>query len=415
MADREAVVITIDGKATPAEEGPAKPTGVEAAGAPSAEATAAPADEPATLAKDAVATPFDFGEHERAAVSAYLNVYDFNKSLASVVGRVVEECLSKRTIKVHSVQHRAKDPKSFGSKSSIPSDSDPNVPKYPKPLEQITDLAAVRIITYFPETIDAINDLISHEFEVVERYNKGEELIEDERFGYQSVHYLIRLRHERTQLAEYENFAGSTVEIQVRTILQHAWAEIEHDIQYKSSTAIPVQIRRRFMALAGLLEIADREFQTIQNEDRRLTDEARAMVRRGELRGVEITPDALKSFLDKRLGPDDRIADWSYDWTARALKQLGFSNLKQVETAIERYNDDLLSNLVSGRRQGQTTRFELMLLAALGERFIERHPSKSDSSFANWRHRYLAMFRNRGIWTDTYDPLAAQPTPQVER
>jgi len=55
----------------------------------------------------------------------------------------------------------------------------------------------------------------------------------------------------------------------VRTVLQHAWAEMEHDIQYKSPNAIPTLIKRRFIALAGLLEIADREFQTLQDENER--------------------------------------------------------------------------------------------------------------------------------------------------
>jgi len=396
MVDNNAVT-TNDGAAIPAEEHPAV-LAVGATGTPAEEVPAAPADD---------RTPFDFGEHERVAVSAYLNVYDFNKSLDGVVGRVLEECLSRRDIKVHSVQHRAKDPKSFGRKAAIPADNDPNTPKYPEPLVQITDVAGVRIITYFPETIVAINDLISHEFEVVEQHNTGKELFEEERFGYQSVHYLVQLKQARTQLAEYEHFTGSVVEVQVRTILQHAWAEIEHDIQYKSATAIPAEIRRRFMSVAGLLEIADREFQTIQNEDLRLKDEARAMVRRGDLGGVEITPDALKSFLDKRLGPDDRIAEWSYEWTARALTQLGFSNLKQVETAIAKYDDDMLSQVAAGRRQGQTTRFELMLLAALGDHFIARHPLRGDFVFIRYRRLYLEWFRKRGIWTDTYDPLGS--------
>ena len=88
----------------------------------------------------------------------------------------------------------------------------------------------------------------------------------------------------------------------MRTILQHAWAEIEHDIQYKSSHAIPTEIRRRFMALAGMFEIADREFQAIQTADQELEGQATQSVQRGELGGVEITPNSLKLFLDKKLG-----------------------------------------------------------------------------------------------------------------
>jgi ppGpp synthetase/RelA/SpoT-type nucleotidyltranferase len=97
----------------------------------------------------------------------------------------------------------------------------------------------------------------------MEKSDKAQALLEDEKFGYASIHYLVRLKVNRTDLSEYSRFKGLVAEIQVRTILQHAWAEIEHDIQYKS--AIPSSIRRRFMSLAGMLEIGDREFQAIQS------------------------------------------------------------------------------------------------------------------------------------------------------
>jgi putative GTP pyrophosphokinase len=247
------------------------------------------------------------------------------------------------------------------------------------------------------------------EFEVVERSDKGRELIEEERFGYQSVHYLVRIKSNRARLAEYERFGRAITEVQVRTILQHAWAEIEHDIQYKSTTAIPVEIRRRFMLVAGMLEIADREFQAIQDEDRRMADRASDEVRRGDLSGVEITPNALKVFLDEKMGPDDRISDWTYDWTTRLLKRLGFRDLKQVETAIAPYDDYRINLIAFGNRQGQVTRFESMLLAALAERFIERHPWSTDPNVStivtNWRNR-LAAFEQNGIRVGTYDPIS---------
>jgi putative GTP pyrophosphokinase len=53
--------------------------------------------------------------------------------------------------------------------------------------------------------------------------------------------------------------------VQVRTALQHAWAEVEHDLGYKAD-AVPVQIRRRFSRIASLLEIADQEFVAIRSE-----------------------------------------------------------------------------------------------------------------------------------------------------
>src|ERR1035437_9846888 len=217
------------------------------------------------MAEQNVEQAFDFAEQEKTAIATYLKVQPFYKDFAGVVARIIEECSKKRKIKIHSIQYRAKEPESFGRKAAIPSEVDPTKPKYLKPLEQIVDLAGIRVITHFPGTLAEIDRLLKEEFEVVERSDKGEELIEEDRFGYQSIHYLLRIKHDRSCLAEYERFGKATAEVQVRTILQHAWAEIEHDIQYRSSVTIPTEIHRRFMAIAGMLEICDREFQAIQD------------------------------------------------------------------------------------------------------------------------------------------------------
>src|SRR5262249_23133168 len=153
---------------------------------------------------------------------------------------------------------------------------------------QITDLAGVRIITFFPRTIGQVDETLRHEFTILERIDKTDLLIREEKLGYQSLHYVVALQPNRLSLPEYSRYAGLRAEIQVRTILQHAWAEIEHDIQYKSVEVIPTPIRRRFMTLAGLLEIADREFQAIQNEDEQIRQEARRSVQAGRLEEVEI-------------------------------------------------------------------------------------------------------------------------------
>jgi len=158
------------------------------------------------------------------------------------------------------------------------------------------------------------------------------------------------------------------------------------------------------MALAGMLEIADREFQAIQGADKDMIDITREMVNRGDLAGVEITPLSLKQFLDKRLGPDARISDWSYDWDTRLAKALGFTDLNQIQIAIAQYDDSRLSDIIYGSRQGQLTRFELMLLAALGERYLERHPWRTNAWFAPRQRQFLQRFVENGIRTSTFDP-----------
>ena len=361
------------------------------------------------------AEKFDFAAHEQAAVNPYLKVHPFWADVAAAVGRVIDQALKSRDIQVHSVQSRAKEPGSFGRKASEPSDADPNQPKYRDPLKEITDLSATRVITFFPRTIEAIDAMLHEEFEILEHSDKSDDLVEEERFGYRSIHYLVRLNRARAALPEYRRFSGAVTEVQVRTILQHAWAEIQHDIQYKSSAAIPRDIRRRFMALAGMLELADREFQAIQDQDAALNRAAVALVEQGKLDDVEVTPTALKLYLDRRFGTDGRMSDFSYDWTVRLLKRLGFRNLAQIEACIATYDDDKISRLLTGSRQGQLTRFEYLLLASMGEKFVERHTFAGQEWYGPQQRSELQKLAKAGIAPTCYDPLPAQPNPGAAR
>jgi putative GTP pyrophosphokinase len=352
---------------------------------------------------------FDFEAHRREGVDRYARVRQDFQDFAFIIRNILKDAIERKSLKVHSVEARAKSLESFGEKAMTPSDTDPNAPKYKDALADITDLAAIRVITFFPRTVAEVDRCIREEFQVLEQVDHTLFLQREERLGYQSVHYLIRLTGQRTRLPEYRRFEGRVAEIQVRTVLQHAWAEIEHDIQYKSAITIPVEIRRRFISLAGLLEIADREFQAIQDSDVLLRKEARISVEKGELGSVEITPDALRAYLDKKLGPDNRMADFSYEWTARLLRALGFSNFEQVDECTKGYNDDHISRIISGTRQGQMRRFEHMLLAGTGDGFLPRHPWKNEPWFVEWTTEKLKRLREGGIEVRCYDP---NPTSQ---
>lgn len=342
----------------------------------------------------------------REAREGYESVRGLYEAFARKLAEVLEDCLSERTIVVHSVTHRAKDPESFERKAGQPSPDNPTVAKYKNPLNDITDKAAVRIITYFLSTVEEISKIISKQFEVIEKTTKVTG--EPDRLGYQSDHYLVKYSEDRTSLPEYRRFSGLIAEIQVRTILQHAWAEIEHDVQYKAVAALPDQVRRRFAALAGLIEIADREFQAIEDADRALRAQARRNVNLGQLDQVEITPDSLHAYLDRKYGADGRMSDFSYQWTASVLRRLGFQNLAEVEKAIDGWNDDELSRTIYGSRQGQLTRFEFVLLASMGENFILAHPWAQTSPSDGWwipiEMGRLKKFGSAGIETGHYRP-----------
>lgn len=201
-------------------------------------------------------------------VEQYRNCRQNFEQLCIEVKRILVSYFLTKNVKTHSIENRAKSVESFERKLEK-TGVDGN-PKYTYPLKEITDLAAVRVITH---TIDDINDVIKFiddNFIVIEKRDVGEERAEQGQFGYQSIHYLVQFTKNRLKLPENEIYEDMTCEIQVRTILQHAWAEMEHSIQYKGSENIPKSLRRKFLTLAGLLEIADREFSSIQREDKSL-------------------------------------------------------------------------------------------------------------------------------------------------
>ena len=344
---------------------------------------------------------FDFVEHRRAAVEEYRRIRGRYEAFAQAVKEILVQALRAADIRVSSVEPRAKDPESFGAKAELPSDSDHREPKYRRPIDEITDLAGVRIIAFFPRALASIGDCIREEFDVIEHTDHGQKLYQNERFGYRSDHYLVKINGKRTELPEYEPHRGLVAEVQVRTILQHAWAEIEHDIQYKASTTTPNTIRRRFMSLAGLLEIADREFQAIQDEDKELKRLARTSVEKGVLEEVEITADALRSYLNSRVGQDGLSTDYPYEFMAQILRRLGFTTIDQVEVCIKDYDGDQLSRILR-QRKGSNTRFEHMLLAGMGIVFVER--VADNEGLREGYRRKLKRLEENGIPIGNYDP-----------
>lgn len=210
---------------------------------------------------------FDFELHRTRAWQAYGTVRDRYERFATAVEAILRMAL--KDLPIHHISARAKDLDRFADKAAKPDPSDPVRPKYDDPLSQIEDLAGARIITYVLRTLPAVEAVIAKEFDISERSDKADQLLEKALVGYRSVHLIVQLKRDRTRLLEYQEFDGLKIEIQIRTILQHAWAEIEHDMRYKPNSEPNKELSQRFTALAGLIEVGDREFDQIYEIDDR--------------------------------------------------------------------------------------------------------------------------------------------------
>jgi hypothetical protein len=122
---------------------------------------------------------------------------------------------------------------------------------------------------------------------------------------------------------------------------------------------------------------------------------------------VEINEDNVRSFVNEVLGKDGRVTSISYHRATGLIRELGFRDLNQVRKAIEGLNSRYLAHIAWGTAQGSVTRLELCLLAAMGEKFIDRHPwERHWSGFRENRTKLLTKFGEHGVKTGYFDPLA---------
>ena len=158
-------------------------------------------------------------------------------------------------LKLHSVTLRVKSRRSLARKLARPD-------RTYSQLWDVTDLVGLRVITYFEDGVDRVGQLIEARLPVDFHESIDKRRVRDASgFGYRSLHYVCRFPAGVRVLP-----AEARYEIQVRTMLEHAWAEIEHDLGYKSREAVPLAARRRLSRLAGLLELADQEFVAIRRD-----------------------------------------------------------------------------------------------------------------------------------------------------
>lgn len=181
------------------------------------------------------------------------------RRLGPVAESLLRELLAANGLRVHSVTHRIKTQASarrkFEEKEGYSS------------FDDMLDLLGTRVITFFPDEVDRAAKVVEREF-TIDPDNSVDKraLLDPDRFGYLSLHYVASLNAARAALPEHAKFQDLQFEIQIRSILQHAWAEIEHDLGYHTPGSVPNAVRRRFSRLAGLLEIADDEFLGIRKD-----------------------------------------------------------------------------------------------------------------------------------------------------
>ena len=281
--------------------------------------------------------------HTQELLAQYKALLPVYEQMASILPQKLKEFFDEAGIIVAAVEHRVKTESSLTGKLQLKGG------KY-RDIFDITDLVGLRVITFYIDDVDKVASIVERLFEIDwENSIDKRKAHEIDSFGYLSLHYICRIPESSYSHPDYPELNKIRFEVQMRSILQHAWANMNHDTGYKSGVEIPAIYMRNMSRLAGMLELVDDEFSRIRRE---LTDYRRnvqSLVASGNLNEVSLDGDSFRSYL--QIGPFDRLSEriasinqaeiQPVDLTPflPLFKAMGFKTLGDIAKLIKDYSD----------------------------------------------------------------------------
>lgn len=280
----------------------------------------------------------------------------------------IEDVLSDAGLTYDHVTTRVKEWRSLRSKSRKRRPD--GTLMYPHPWQDIHDLIGVRVTTYHSTEIPRIIEALTEVFEVRRSVDKTAQTRVSGSFGYGSHHLILRVPPARVTPV-LQAYAGQEFEVQIRTVLQHAWAEFEHDIRYKrrgNTGKLAPEVDRAFTLAAGLIELADQQFDLIAAQQS--TTDTTAPI---DL-DVKFTAETLPGIIALLHGntiPQSRLEH--YHWLEELLHAHGLTTVAQLTELMSPANLERVKTALHYTFQpGQVRIIDDLLLAAFGEEHIAK-------------------------------------------
>ena len=265
------------------------------------------------------------------------------EKMQEIVLKKLKECLKKNGIYVTGIEGRIKQEASLAGKLELKGN------KYAT-LTDLTDIFGARVITFYNDDVDKISALVEKIFDIDWKNSVDKRRTHElNSFGYMSLHYICRVPktlffdESMPQLNEFR------FELQMRTALQHVWANMYHDIGYKAGIEVPIEHLRTLNRLAGMLELADDEFCRIRSTVNEYRYKVEALVKDGKFEEVMLDGDSFSKYL--QLEPFKRLTEKIAAINQAEIHQttmmpflkvfmkLGFKTLGDIERLIHDYSD----------------------------------------------------------------------------
>ncbi len=237
--------------------------------------------------------------HTQELLMQYHQLLPIYEQMVEVIPEKLKEFFADAGIIIAALEHRVKTEKSLEGKLQLKGS------KY-NSIHDVTDVVGIRVITFYIDDVDKVASVLERWFEIDwENSIDKRKAHEIDSFGYLSVHYICRIPESSYSDPEHPELNRIRFEVQMRTVLQHAWANMNHDTGYKSGVEIPKVYKRNLSRLAGLLELVDDEFSRIRRELSNYRRQVQKLVASGNLSEVLLDGDSFQSYL--QIGPFDAL------------------------------------------------------------------------------------------------------------
>ena len=271
--------------------------------------------------------------HAQELLAQYRELLPEYNRLAAEVPARLKEFFADAGLIVAAVECRVKAEDSLAGKLRLKGG------KYSSILD-ITDIVGMRVITFYIDDVDKVASVLERHFDIDwENSVDKRKLHETDSFGYLSLHYICRApENDKIRF-----------EVQMRTVLQHAWANMNHDTGYKSGVEIPKVYLRNLSRLAGILELVDDEFSRIRRELADYRRRVQSLVASGNLDDVTLDGESFRSYLT--IGPFDRLTRKIASLNQAEIQQvdlsnfvplllgMGFKTLGEVDALVKDYSE----------------------------------------------------------------------------
>jgi len=282
--------------------------------------------------------------HSEIILDEYREKRGTFEKISTIVVEKLNAFVAQTGLLVNSISARIKTSKSLAGKLERKGS------KY-RTLLDITDILGARIVTYFNDEVDIVADLVTQNFEIDwENSVDKRKLLDPDRFGYLSLHYICRIPETMYKDPEHPEINQYRFEIQLRSALQDVWATIFHDTGYKSDFDVPREYVRSMNRLAGLLEVADNEFKNIRNGLKSYREKIHKAIFEKRYTEVQLDADSFKCYLETK--PFDalnqriakahhlEIQDASSTSYLFIFTKMGFKTIGDIEQMIRTCSED---------------------------------------------------------------------------